>query len=81
MSGSTSTVHNARLTLFANLLNAVAGSSLAIGVLTPIAAVFFYSAAPAGLQLRSIVVGVVFWFAAAVMLHLAGRWVLGGLRP
>jgi hypothetical protein len=74
------TVHNARLTLFANLLNTVAGSSLAIGVLTPIAAAFFYSAAPAGLQLRSVIIGVVFWLGAAVMLHMAGQRVLGGLR-
>jgi hypothetical protein len=58
----------------------VAGSSFAIGVLTPIAAVFFYSATPAGLRLGAIITGIVFWLAAAAMLHLAGRWVLGGLR-
>jgi hypothetical protein len=74
------TIHNARITLLATLLNTMAGSSFAIGVLTPIAAVFFYSAAPAGLQIRSIVIGIVFWLCAAVMLHLAGRMVLGGLR-
>jgi hypothetical protein len=74
------TIHNARLMLFANLLNTVAGSSLAIGVLTPIAAVFFYGAAPPGLRLFSIVIGVVFWLAAAVVLHIAARRVLGGLR-
>jgi hypothetical protein len=51
------TIHNARIALLANLLNTIAGSSFAIGVLTPIAAVFFYSAAPAGLRLGSIVIG------------------------
>jgi hypothetical protein len=51
-----------------------------VGIAAPIAAVFFYSAAPAGLRLVSIVLGIVFWLAAAVMLHLAGRMVLGGLR-
>lgn len=72
-------IHNARLTLFANLLNAVVGSSIAIGVLTPVAAAIF-GAAPAGIRLRSIVIGVVFWLAAAVVLHIAARRVLGGLR-
>jgi VIT1/CCC1 family predicted Fe2+/Mn2+ transporter len=41
-------IHNARIVLFTNLLNTMAGSSFVIGVLTPVAAVFFYSAAPAG---------------------------------
>ena len=73
-------IHNARIQLLATLLNTMAGSSFAIGVLTPIAAVFFYNAAPPGLRLGSIVIGIAFWLAAAVMLHLAGRMVLGGLR-
>jgi VIT1/CCC1 family predicted Fe2+/Mn2+ transporter len=74
------TIHNARIALLANLLNTIAGSSFAIGVLTPIAAVFFYSAAPAGLRLGSIVIGIVFWIASAAVLHIAAWTVLGGLR-
>jgi hypothetical protein len=35
MSGTATTIHNARITLLANLLNAMAGSAFAIGVLTP----------------------------------------------
>jgi hypothetical protein len=82
MSGTSSTpIHNARIQLLAALLNTMAGSCFAIGVLTPIAAAFFYNAAPAGLRLGSIILGIVFWLAASVMLHLAGRMVLGGLRP
>ena len=73
-------IHNERIKLLAALLNTMAGSSFAIGVLTPIAAVFFYSAAPAGLRLGSIAVGIVFWIASAAVLHLAARAVLGGLR-
>jgi len=73
-------IHNARIQLFANLLNATAGSSFAIGVLTPLAAAVFYSAAPSGLHFRSIVIGIVFWFGASAALHLAARMVLGGLR-
>ena len=70
-------MHTRRIQLLATLLNTMAGSSFAIGVLTPIAVAFFCSAAPAGLRLGSIVV---FRLAASVMLHLAGRMVLGGLR-
>ena len=57
-------IHNARIQLSATLFNTVAGSSCAIGVLTPIAAVFFYSAAPAGLRLGAITIGIAFWLAA-----------------
>jgi multisubunit Na+/H+ antiporter MnhG subunit len=74
------TIHNARIQLLATLLNTMAGTCFTVGIAAPIAAVFFYSAAPAGLRLVSIVLGIVFWLAAAVMLHLAGRMVLGGLR-
>jgi hypothetical protein len=73
-------IHNARIQLLATLLNTMAGTCFTVGIAAPIAAVFFYSAAPAGLRLVSIVLGIVFWLAAAVMLHLAGRMVLGGLR-
>lgn len=75
------TVHNARIHLLATLLNTMAGSCFAIGVLTPIAAAFFYKAAPASLSLASVGIGTAFWLAATVMLHLAARWVLGALRP
>jgi hypothetical protein len=35
------TVHNARITLLATLLNTMAGASFAVGVAAPIAAAFF----------------------------------------
>ncbi len=73
-------IHNERIKLLAALLNTMAGSSFAIGVLTPIAAVFFYRAAPADLRLGSIAVGIVFWIASAAVLHIAGWVVIGGLR-
>jgi hypothetical protein len=79
--GPSVAVHNARITLLANLLNTMAGSSFAIGVLTPLAAAFFYSAAPPGLHLPAVLIGVLFWLTASAVLHLAGRMVLGGLRP
>jgi VIT1/CCC1 family predicted Fe2+/Mn2+ transporter len=73
-------IRNERTKLTAGALNTAATSCFAIGVLTPIAAAF-YGAAPASLPLRVVVVGVVSWFAAACVLHLAARWVLGGLKP
>ena len=74
------TVHNARITLLANLLNTMAASSVAIGVLTPVAAVFFYNAAPAGLRWPTIVFGALYWLLTAIVLHICGRAVLGSLR-
>jgi hypothetical protein len=72
------TVHNARVTLFANLLNAMAGSSFTVGVAAPIAAAFFYS--PAGLT-RAVVFGDgAIWLLVTVALHIAAQRVLGGLR-
>ena len=73
-------IHNERRKLFATMLNTLASSSCTIGVLTPIAAAFFDGAAPRGLGIGAIVVGVVFWLGAAVVLHTRARRVLGGLR-
>ncbi len=57
MSGTQATqIHNARVTLFASLLNTMAGSSFTVGVVAPIAATFFYS--PSGLRLSLVVIGV-----------------------
>ena len=71
-------VHNARIQLLANLLNAMAGSSFTVGVAAPVAASFFYSAG--SLRLAAVIVGVVFWLAIATVLHFAAQRVLGGLR-
>ena len=73
------TVHNARITLLANLLNTMAGSSFTVGVAAPIAAAFFYN--PAGLRLAAVFTGAVLWITAAIVLHLLAQQVVGGLRP
>jgi Na+/pantothenate symporter len=79
MSGTQGTVvHNARITLFANLLNTMAGSSFTVGVVAPIAAVFFYN--PAGLTRATVFAGAAVWFIATVVLHVAAQRVLGGLQ-
>lgn len=73
-------IHNERIRLLANLLNAMAGSSYAIGVAAPVAAAFFYSAGPTGLRLVAVVVGAVAWLVIATVLHITAQRVLGGLR-
>ena len=72
------TVHNARITLLATLLNTMAGSSFTVGVAAPIAATFFYN--PAGLPLTAVATGAAIWIAIASVLHLLAQRVLGGLR-
>ena len=72
------TVHNARVTLLANLLNTMAGSSFTVGVAAPIAAAFFYN--PAGLRLIAVFIGASVWIVIAIVLHLLAQRVLGGLR-
>jgi hypothetical protein len=72
------TVHNARITLLANLLNTMAGSSFTVGVAAPIAAAFFYNSA--GLRLTSVATGVAIWMIIAATLHIGAQRVLGRLR-
>ncbi len=72
------TIHNARVTLLANLLNAMAGSSFTVGVAAPIAATFFYN--PNGLLTTQVLVGCGVWIIIAAILHLVAQRALGGLR-
>lgn len=71
-------VHNERQKLRAALLNTVAGSSFAVGVLAPIAAAY-YSAASTP-ELWTIVLRVVMWLLTAVVLHPSADYILGALR-
>jgi hypothetical protein len=73
-------IRNERIRLTATYLNTAAGSSLAIGVLTPVAAAFFYNAAPSGLRVAWIVIGIAFWSVTSLVLHFLARWILRGLR-
>ncbi len=72
------TVHNARITLLATLLNTMAGSSFTVGVAAPIAAVFFYN--PTGIRIGSVAVGIVVWIGIAALLHVGAQYTLGRLR-
>jgi hypothetical protein len=71
-------IHNARITLFASLLNTMAGSSFTVGVVAPIAATFFYN--PTGLHIPLIAIGAMIWTGVAALLHLCAQHVLGRLR-
>ncbi len=73
-----SLIHNEQTKLLATALNEAAGSSFTVGVLAPIAAAF-YSGTTA-FPLLTIVIGVIIWFFAASVLHLAARRVLKGLK-
>jgi hypothetical protein len=72
------TVHNARIQLFATLLNTMAGTSFAVGVAAPTAAAFFYGGA--GITVHSVVIGAIIWLGAAGALHALAQVALGGLR-
>ncbi len=72
-------IHNERVRLLANLLNAMAGSSFAVGVAAPLAAAFFYGAA--SIPVHSVSIGTIVWLGAAGVLHAAAQMTLGGLRP
>ncbi len=72
-------IHNERVKLLANLLNAMAGSSFAIGVAAPIAASFFYGSA--SITVHSVAIGAIIWIGAAGVLHGLALATLGRLRP
>ena len=75
-----SLIHNERVKLLALAFNTAATSAFTVGVLAPVAAAF-YDFGPTREGAKTVVVGAVLWIVAAVMLHLAGRRVLGWLKP
>lgn len=76
-----SDIQNERTKLTAALLNGAASSSFTVGVLAPIAAAFYHVSGTSGVALPTIVIGAAIWLVTAVALHLAGRYVLGKLKP
>ena len=75
-----SLIHNERVKLLALAFNTAATSAFTVGVLAPVAAAF-YDFGPSRDAPRTVILGALLWIAAAVMLHLAGRRVLGWLKP
>ena len=75
-----SLIHNERTKLLALALNTAATSAFTVGVLAPVAA-SFYDLGTSRQPARVVILGAFLWIGAAVMLHLAGRRVLGWLKP
>ncbi len=74
-----SLIHNERVKLLALAFNTAATSSFTVGVLAPVAAAF-YDFGSSREAPRTVVVGAILWITASVVLHLAGRRVLGWLK-
>ncbi len=73
-------IHNERVKLLALAFNTASTSAFTVGVLAPVAAAF-YDLAPSREAPRTVVLGALLWIGASVVLHLAGRRVLGWLKP
>jgi hypothetical protein len=74
-----SLIENEQTKLLAAALNTGATSCFTVGVLAPMAAAF-YSVGQARIPVPTIVLGMVIWVAAASLLHVAARFVLGRLN-
>lgn len=69
-----------KIKLTANLLNAAAGSSLTVGVVAPVVAVFLdLGDAATKVPIIALAMNVLFWTAFATILHLVARKILEGL--
>lgn len=75
------TIRNERTKLTATWLNTAAGTSLAVGVLGPLAGAYFGYAGLAPLAFSTFTGGVLLWLVAALLLHAAARFILGELKP
>jgi hypothetical protein len=67
--------------LFANALDRASTACLAIGVLTPMGALFFGQPAGIVAPLPPIRLGIVTWLVCAWLLHMAALRALRGLTP
>lgn len=83
MSGTAAdAVHNERTKLLANALDRASTTCFTVGIVTPGAGYLYnVSGFRSAVGLGVLTVGLIGWFVAAVLLHLAARRVLGGLRP
>mgnify|MGYP000848162164 CR=1 FL=1 len=76
-----SAIENERTKLTAAALNTAATSSFTVGVLAPVAAAFYNLGGAVHVPVLVLMLGAFLWFTAAAALHMAARFVLGGLKP
>jgi hypothetical protein len=75
-----SMIHNERTKLTANAFNTAATSCFTVGILAPLAAVF-YNFGQTAVPVRTVTLGIVTWLAAALIIHYNARLILGRLKP
>jgi hypothetical protein len=73
-------VHNERVKLTANVLNAAAAGMFVTGVVAPAVAVLYGIPGPSSAGLGLIAVASAAWFAASLTIHSIARRILGRLR-
>jgi ABC-type Co2+ transport system permease subunit len=77
-----SLIHNERTKLLANALDRASTTCFTVGIVTPAAGYLYnVSGFRAATGIAVLVAGLIGWFVAAVLLHLAARRVLGSLKP
>jgi predicted tellurium resistance membrane protein TerC len=72
-------IHNGRVKLRAGALNTRATSCFGVGALAPLASAF-YNLIADHVPVHTIVIGIVFWFGAAIFLHRQAARTLEGLK-
>ena len=77
-----SLIHNERTKLSATLLNTIAATFVAAGVVAPLVAVYYGFGGPSpGMRPGLLLLGIATWLLTALGLHIAARRVLGSLKP
>lgn len=71
-------IHNERLKLLANLLNAIASSTIVAGVVAPIAAALVFE--HPGFRPGVAIFGIFLWTGIGAILHIGGHATLGGMQ-
>ena len=76
-----SAVHNERTKLLANALDRASTACVTVGIVTPFAGYLYnISNFRDNVRVWELAIGLGGWILAAISLHLAGRYVLGGLK-
>jgi hypothetical protein len=75
-----SLIHNERIKLTATCLNTLAATTVATGVIAPLAAIVLGFPAVGTISWTAYILAAMAWFALGTTLHLLARQILGRLR-